>query len=303
MVWKGKKPNKRSLGWAVGKSPHFRILEVLMPRRPRDPGTPSSPVEYFGVELRAYREAAGMSRPQLAQKLGYTPQWIGQVEAGQNGPSDKFAIDCDTCFATNGTFYRLWGWIQELGKLQVLPPGFRPYAEAEGDASYVKAFAPLLVPGLLQTPEYARAVLEVGQRAEKLEELLTVRLERQVLLTRVDSPLFLFVLGEYVVRRLVGSREVMCGQLEHLLTMASEPHITLQIVRDDAPVYQASGFVLLEFEERSQMCYMDSGGGYGPLLESPRDVNERAVAFDQVRSAALPTGDSVRFVRAVMEGL
>lgn len=274
-----------------------------MPRRPRDLGVPSSPVEYFGFELRAYREAAGLSRPQLAQRLGYTPQWIGQVESGQNGPSDNFARDCDTFFSTNGTFYRIWEWIQELGRLQVLPPGFRPYAEAEGDASYVKAFAPLLVPGLLQTPEYARTVLKVGQRVEKLEELLTVRMDRQVLLTRADSPLFLFVLSEYAVRRPVGGREVMCGQLEHLLTVAGEPHITLQIVRDDAPVYQASGFVLLEFEERSQMCYMDSGGGYGPLLENPRDVNERAVAFDQVRSAALPAGDSVRFIRAIMEDL
>ncbi|MDL4816272.1 helix-turn-helix domain-containing protein [Actinomadura opuntiae] len=274
-----------------------------MPRRPRDPGVPSSPTEYFGTELRAYREAAGLSRPELAEKLGYTPQRIGQVESGQNGPSEDFAKDCDTCFATNGTFHRIWEWMQRFGRLAVLPPGFRPYAEAERDASYVKAFAPLLMPGLLQTPEYARAVLEVGQRAEKLEELLTARMERQDLLTRDESPFFLFVLSEYALRRVVGDREVMRGQLERLLSLATEPHITFQVIRDDAPVYQASGFVLLEFPERPNMCYMDSAGGYGPLLETPRDVNERAVAFDQVRSAALPAGDSVRVARAVMEGL
>ncbi|MEU8122484.1 helix-turn-helix transcriptional regulator [Spirillospora sp. NPDC049024] len=278
-------------------------MEIVMPRRPRDPGVPSSPVEYFGTELRAFREAAGLSRPQLAEKLGYTPQWIGQVESGKNGPSEEFAKDCDTYFKTNGTFYRIWEWTRDFGRLQVLPPGFRPYAEVEGDASYVKAFAPLLVPGLLQTPEYARTVLEVGQRPEKLEELLTVRLRRQELLARAGSPWFLFVISEYAVRRPVGGREVVRGQLERLLSAASEPHITLQVVRDDAPVYQASGFVLLEFEDRPHMCYMDSGGGYGPLLENPRDVNERAVAFDQVRSAALPAGDSVRFICAVMEGL
>ncbi|MFI0408312.1 Scr1 family TA system antitoxin-like transcriptional regulator [Actinomadura sp. 3N508] len=274
-----------------------------MPRRPRDPGVPCSPTEYFGTELRAYREASGLSRPQLSERLGFTPQWIGQVESGNSAPSEEFAEACDTFFGTNGVFHRIWKWIQELGRLQVLPPGFRPYAEAEGDASYVKAFAPLLVPGLLQTPDYARTVLEVGQRPGKIEELLAVRMERQELLAKEDSPWFLFVLGEYALRRKVGGREVMCGQLERLQDLASQPHITLQVVRDDAPVYQASGFVLLEFKERASMCYMDSGGGYGPLLENPRDVDERAVAFDQVRSAALPAGDSVRFVRAVMEGL
>ena len=274
-----------------------------MPRRPSDPGVPSSPTEYFGTELRAYREASDLSRPQFAKRLGFSPQWIGQIESGNSAPSDDFAKACDTFFKTNGSFFRIWEWMQELGKLQVLPPGFRPYAEAERDATYVKAFAPLLVPGLLQTPEYARTVLEVGQRVEKIEELLAVRMERQTLLTREDSPLLLVVLGEYVLRRMVGGREVMRGQLERLLSLASEPHITLQVVRDDAPVYQASGFVILEFAERSSMCYMDSGGGYGPLLENPRDVNERAVAFDQVRSAALPAGDSVRFLRTVMEGL
>ncbi|GAA4227834.1 helix-turn-helix transcriptional regulator [Actinomadura meridiana] len=274
-----------------------------MPRRPRDPGVPSSPTEYFGAELRAYRETSGLSRPQLSERLGFTPQWIGQVESGSSAPSDEFAMACDTFFGTNGTFFRIWEWIQELGKLQVLPPGFRPYAEAEGEASYVKAFAPLLVPGLLQTPEYARTVLEVGQRVGKLEELLAVRMERQSLLIKEDAPWLLFVLSEYAVRRIVGGREVMCAQLERLLSLTSESHITLQVVRDDAPVYQASGFVLLEFKERASMCYMDSGGGYGPLLENPRDVNERAVAFDQVRSAALPAGESVRFVRTVMEGL
>lgn len=97
-----------------------------MPRRPRDPGVPSSSTEYYGTELRAYRENAGMSRPQLAKRIGYSPQWIGQIEAGKYAPSEEFARDCDGFFKTNGTFLRIWEWIQELGKLQVLPPAFGP---------------------------------------------------------------------------------------------------------------------------------------------------------------------------------
>ncbi|HEY7487612.1 MAG TPA: helix-turn-helix transcriptional regulator, partial [Streptosporangiaceae bacterium] len=67
-----------------------------MPRRPRDPGTPQSPAEYFGAELRAYRETAGLSRPQLAEKLGCTGQWVGQIELTTSVPSEAFADDLDT---------------------------------------------------------------------------------------------------------------------------------------------------------------------------------------------------------------
>jgi transcriptional regulator with XRE-family HTH domain len=94
-----------------------------MPRRPRDPGVPSSPVEYFGVELRAKRELSTLSRPQFAAKLGYSPQRIGQVESGGSPPSEDFAKDCDVFFKTDGSFHRIWKWIKDFGRLAVLPPG------------------------------------------------------------------------------------------------------------------------------------------------------------------------------------
>ncbi|MBC6462949.1 helix-turn-helix domain-containing protein [Actinomadura sp. HBU206391] len=275
-----------------------------MPRRPRELGTPQSPADYFGAELRAYREAAGLSRPQFADQLGYTAQWIGQIEQRKSTPSEEFAKDCDTFFTTNGTFHRLWEWIKLVGQFQILPPGFRPFAEAEVEATYIKIFAPLLIPGLFQTGDYARAVLKVGQRPEKFEELFAARMRRQEILAGEDPPWMLVLLCEIAVRRVVGSGQVMKAQLQRLLDLAGEPHITIQLVPTDAPVYQASGFVILSFDERSDICYMDSAGSYGPLLESTDDVDERVVVFDQVvRSAALTAEDSEQLIRAVMEGM
>lgn len=100
-----------------------------MPRRPRELGTPQSPADYFGAELRAYREAAGLSRPQLSEELGYTAQWIGQIEQRKSTPSEEFAKDCDTFFTTNGAFHRLWEWLRLTGQLQLLPPGFPDFVE------------------------------------------------------------------------------------------------------------------------------------------------------------------------------
>ncbi|WP_083982848.1 helix-turn-helix domain-containing protein [Actinomadura hibisca] len=72
-----------------------------MPRPPRNPGVPRAPVQYFGSELRTHREAAGLPRSQLATKLGYSPQWLGQIEAGNRSPAEEFATDCDTSFKTS----------------------------------------------------------------------------------------------------------------------------------------------------------------------------------------------------------
>lgn len=274
-----------------------------MPRRPRDPGIPSSPTEYFGVELRTYREASGLSRPQLAERLGYTPQWIGQIESGKSTPSEEFANDCDSFFETNGVFHRIWKWNQQLERIQVVPPGFRPFIEIEPGATYMRFFEPLLIPGLLQTEDYARKVLAVGHRQEKVEELLAVRMARKALLKKEHPPWLLILLGETAVRSRAAGPEVMRGQLQYLLDLAELQHVTLQVFPADAPVFQASGIVLMSLEERSDVGFVDASGGHGRLIEDPHDLEELVVLFDQVRGTAYSAEESLRLIRSVMEEL
>ncbi|WP_243717034.1 helix-turn-helix transcriptional regulator [Actinomadura sp. KC345] len=88
-----------------------------------------------------------MSRPKLAEKLGYTPQRIGQIESGGSPPSEDFAKDCDVFFKTDGTFHRLWQWIQDFGRLAVLPPGFPDFIEREREAEVIHIFETMVITG------------------------------------------------------------------------------------------------------------------------------------------------------------
>ena len=274
-----------------------------MPRRPRDPGIPSSPTEYFGVELRTYRETSDLSRPQLAERLGYTPQWIGQIESGRSTPSEDFAKDCDSFFETNGAFHRIWKWNQQLEHIQVIPPGFRPFIEIEPDSTYMRIFEPLLIPGLLQTEEYASKVLRVGHRRENLEELLAARMARRAIFEKEQPPWLLIVLSEIAIRGAAAGTDVMRGQLEYLLELAQLPHVTLQIIPADAPVFQAGEIILMSFGDRPDAGFVDAAGGHGRLIENPHDLDELVVIFDQVRASALTAEESEHLIRRVIEEL
>ncbi|MFG2088505.1 Scr1 family TA system antitoxin-like transcriptional regulator [Spirillospora sp. NPDC048824] len=275
-----------------------------MPRRPRDPDVPSSPVEYFGVELRAYREAVGMSRPQLAERLGYTPQWIGQVESGKYGPSEDFARDCDTCFKTNGTFYRLWRWIQRFGRLSVLPPGFPDFIEREREAEVVHIFESMVITGLFQTPEYAYEVLKSDKSAEAVDQLVATRMERQDILKRESPPHVVAIFDEGAIRRPIGNPDVLRGQVQHLIDLAGLHHVTLQIVPTPKGAYAGlpGAFMVLKFREELDVVHVEGHIG-AQLIDHPDAVRKYAVRFDLIRGAAMSADDSLDLLRTILENL
>ncbi|KAB2340405.1 helix-turn-helix domain-containing protein [Actinomadura rudentiformis] len=275
-----------------------------MPRRPRDPGVPQSPTEYFGTELRAYREAAGLTRPQLAEQLGYTPQWIGQIEAGRSTPSEDFAKDCDTFFHTNGTFHRMWTWIQLLGRLKVLPPGFPDFLDREAEATMMHIFETMVITGLFQTPEYAYDVLKAGRTPEVIEQLVATRVERQELLDGEDPPHIVAIFDEGAVRRPIGDREVMRGQLRRLIELAQRPNITVQIVPSSKGSYAGlpGAFMVLGFVDAPDVVHV---GGHveAQLIEHTGTVRNYALRFDLIRGAAMSADDSLELLRAILESL
>ncbi|MFG2003687.1 Scr1 family TA system antitoxin-like transcriptional regulator [Spirillospora sp. NPDC048911] len=275
-----------------------------MPRRPRDPGVPQSPTEYFGTELRAYREAAGLSRPQLAEQLGYTPQWIGQVEAGKSTPSEDFAKDCDTFFQTNGTFHRIWTWIQLLGRLQLLPPGFPDFLEHEAEATVMHIFETMVITGLFQTRTYAYQVLKAGRTSEVVEQLVTTRMERQELLEGEAPPHIVAVFDEGAVRRPVGDRGVMREQIQRLIELAERPNITLQIVPADRGAYAGlpGAFTIMGFDCDPEVVHV--GGHMGAqLIEHTDGVRGYALRFDLIRGAAMSADDTLKLLRSILESI
>ncbi|TYC11529.1 helix-turn-helix domain-containing protein [Actinomadura syzygii] len=275
-----------------------------MPRRPRDLEVPKTPVEYFGAELRACREGANLGRPQLAAKLGYTPQWVGQIERGESAPSEDFAKDCDTLFETKGVFVRIWEWIQRLGHLQILPPGFPEFIRREAEASVIHSFEAMAVTGLFQTPEYAYEQLKTSRTPEEAEKLVETRLSRQAILSGEDPCHVVVVFDEYAVRRPVGGPEVMRGQVQHLIDLADPLNVTMQIVPSAKGSYPGvmGAFTILRFDEEPDAAYVEGHVG-GQLIERRSTVRAYALRFDLIRGAALSTDESLKLLEAILESL
>lgn len=141
---------------------------------------------FFGTELRRMREKAGLTGRQLADALGCTPQWISTMESGRK-VSEQSAHDLDTYFKTDGIFHRLWKLANDVELQTSLPPGFPEYAERENKASSIRIFSALLVNGLFQNEEYARAILG-SDRVTGIDELVEQRLARQAVLLRDPPP-------------------------------------------------------------------------------------------------------------------
>src|SRR5579875_3753492 len=173
----------------------------------RDADRPA--LSLFAEELRAAREAVGLSREDLAARLNYSASLVGMVEGCRRVPQADFAARCDAALGTPGTFARMQKRLRTLAFAE----SFRPFAEHEAAARALRNFEPSLVPGLLQTPEYARAVLATRPNTseEEVDDLVAARLGRQAVLGREDPPLLWVVVDEAVLHREVGDRKVMHG--------------------------------------------------------------------------------------------
>lgn len=256
--------------------------------------------EMFVNELRARREAAGLSRNKLAAALGCTPQWIAKVETFEKPPSEGLAEDLDIYFVSGGMFRRAWEKHLETQKQGLIPSGFRPLIEAEKEADQFSIFEPLLIPGLLQTEDYARLVLSASGRLDKLEEMVTIRMERQAILDRIDPPLIFLLMREAVVRDL--HPEVVVGQCERLLELGVRPTISLQIVPTRAQLFHPAGFQILGFAHAGSIAYMEGTGDHGQTITNLQAVRKLAVLFNLARSEAMSAEDSMALIRSYMEG-
>jgi DNA-binding XRE family transcriptional regulator len=254
--------------------------------------------EFYVFHLRRLREEAGLSQNALGDAIHVSGKLIGLVETLKRRPTMKLSKALDAHFGLDRFFEAL---VPRLAEEVGLPPGFWEYVEEEACASQIKMYYQYYLPGLLQTEAYAREILKVGKRADKVEELVGTRLGRQEILRKEVPPNLVVLIEESVIRKVVGSREIAKLQLEHLLALMVEPHITIQVVPDDAPVYPEGSFTVLGFDNNPHLGYEESVGGRGHLIESGPHVTELVVKFDLIRSLALNSVDSEAFIRDVWE--
>jgi hypothetical protein len=165
-------------------------------------------------------------------------------------------------------------------------------------ASRLRWFEPLVVPGLLQTEAYARALLSgrIGSPSADAEERVRARMERQAGLTREDSPAeFLALIDEGVLRRGVGGAKVMAEQIEYLIGTTEWPHVVIQVIPASTAVHDGlngGGFAIADFEDGPGMGYQETVLRGVPVTD-PKDVTGLAVAFDRLRAEALPRAASL----------
>ncbi|MER7741177.1 helix-turn-helix transcriptional regulator [Streptomyces sp. NPDC096538] len=257
----------------------------------------ASPLDYYGWELRRQREAHGLKQGQLGEIIFCTGSLIGQIETTKKVPTRDFSERVDAALGTDGLFSRLIGLVLR----SQLPTWFQPYAEMEAKAAYISTYQAQLVYGLLQTEEYARAVLATGA-PDDLEGLVTARMERQRILEREQPPLVWVVLDEAVLHRPIGGTGVMRRQLAHLLNFAGHRWLHVQVLPNKAGEHAslAGSFNFLRFEDDPDAVYTEDVIS-GHMTANSETIKEAALRYARVQAAALSVEDSAELIARLME--
>ncbi|MFF8847980.1 helix-turn-helix domain-containing protein [Streptomyces sp. NPDC015127] len=271
----------------------------------------------FGAELRRLRKAAGLQQEDVAAHLGTSTTRVSRMETGKGrvvAKPEEVRRLCELFRVTDErqvqrlvemvATSRQPGWWDQYR--DVLPSGLEVLVSMETAAHSVRAWEPKLVPGLLQTESYARAVIQTSptMRPHDVDDMVKIRTERQKAVTDPQTatrpPLELWaILDEDVITRPVGGAEAMREQIAHLLAMGEQPHVTLQVVPRAKGANPGLGgaFSLLDFETgEPAVVYVDSPAG-NLYLEKRADVRAFATAFDLLRAAALDPDESAALMR------
>ncbi|MEV0845920.1 helix-turn-helix transcriptional regulator [Streptomyces sp. NPDC049954] len=268
--------------------------------------------EYFGEELKRARMAAGLTQSGLGGLVFVSASYIAQFETGQRKPQLDVAERIDQVLGTGGMLHRL------VRKLVILAD--RPAREAQDKALYqaryfahtealehlattIDDFAPILVPGLLQTPGYIRAIVLAARpfaTEEYIEGQITGRAVRQEILKDATRPQYWVVLHEHVLRLPVGSDTVMEGQLQHIADLASRGEIGLQVLPVSEGAHAAMGamLTLMTFEDTPPVGYTETAFS-GTLIDDPYKVSRAQEAYGLLRSVALSPAVSLDVVSSV----
>ncbi len=279
-------------------------------------GKPTVRSRRAGTELRRLREAAGVTTAQAAELLHCSPAKISRIE---NGIVSVRVVDLRLLLDRYGDEdqeHRAYlerlardsnkrGWWQDYG--DTIPPYYADFIGLETDASYIKTWEPTTVPGLLHTPEYARAVMLANPAMispDKLENLIGIRHERQVRLEQGTDVRLDAVIWEAALVTTVGGDEVQRGQLSRLLELMDRPNISVQVLPLEAgdKANMSGSFVMFSFgSERSVSTVFVETLTSSQYLERDEELRGYTLVFDALRSAALSPAASAARIRQRLE--
>jgi len=258
--------------------------------------------ELYGTELRRQRQLAGVSLDRLSDIVNYSKTQLHGVETAERLPLPPLSSKLDAAFGTGGLFEGLWSIIQR----ERYPDRYRRFMELADQATDIHEYAGHLVPGLLQTPAYARALLRVGDpeaSGEEIERKVELRVGRQGRLGEGDGPRLWALLEEGVLRRPVGGPATAREQLQALLSFAESPRIEVQVIpcAHGEHALLDSTLTLLTLPNTTAVAYVESNYS-GQLIEDPAEAMKRRRAYDLLRANALSPRESAAMIEAAMEG-
>lgn len=267
----------------------------------------ASPRAAYGARLRSSREVRGWTQDELADLAEYSGRHISAIETGRKPPTLRFSRSVDTVFGFTSTaesFERAWAELRNGSLLE----GFPEYLGQESRAAEIRMFDVGVIPGLLQTPEYATAIEEghakrgtitPDQASERVEALI----ERQAALVRRIPPMLIVVLDESCIRRVIGGAAVMERQMAHLIECAERPDTVLQVASysmgERRPFNRLVN--LLTLPDRSVMSYVESETN-GYLDRELTSVLPLVRYYHQLQAEALSQAASVAMFDEVRKG-
>nr|WP_244902722.1 helix-turn-helix transcriptional regulator [Streptomyces griseoruber] len=257
----------------------------------------------FGELLRHFREAALLTQEALAKTIPCDRSLVARVEAGTRVPQEPFARTCDELLGTGGALGRLWGRIDWYPQVEH-PDWFERRAQMDAEAVALRAYQAQVVPGLLQTPDYAAALFARRlPHADDVEERVRARLSRQQRFYAKGGPYYIVVLDESCLRHVVGGREIMWEQCAHLLRVGELPNIRIQVV----PLSRAdidrpdTSMSLIRLPDGHEWVYSESLDR-GHFSDDPSIFLAHSQTYDVLRADALSASDSAALICGVMEG-
>ncbi|MET8574329.1 helix-turn-helix transcriptional regulator [Streptomyces sp. NPDC005012] len=266
----------------------------------------------LGQELRRLREQKGMTAEEVAERLLVSQSKISRLENGRRSISQRDVRDLCGVYEVEDQRIvdslmqmakdsRQQGWWHSFGDIP-----YSVYIGLETDAASLRVYDPQVVPGLLQTRQYAEALITGAlpeTAAADIEKRVQVRLRRQQRINAQENPLRLWtVLDEAALKRIVGNRAVMREQLEHLVEQAQLPHVTVQVIPFELGAHPGLNgqYAILEFPDASDSSVVYIEGVTSDLyLEKPNDVQKYSVMYEHLRAQALNVEQSRQFIEDI----
>jgi transcriptional regulator with XRE-family HTH domain len=258
----------------------------------------ANPLAFYAAELRRLRGIAGMTQEQLAEATTWSAALVAAIETCRRIPSDVFSESADKALGTDGILSRLQALVAQSSVL----PWFRDLVEVERRATEIRIYETYVIPGLLQTEDYARNVISATRpvlTSEEIDRAVALRMTRQEALYREDEPPRLWaILDESVLYRVNGPGEVMLVQLHALISASKQPNVVVQVIPNSEGSTAAGGrnFILLTLRSEPAVAYLEDIRS-ARYLRKPDDVSQYALTYDHLRSNALSDVKSAALIR------